>query len=284
MGKIMIFGLGYTASVLAGRLAERGWAVASTGANGTLAFDDAQGVIAALAGASHVLSSVPPLTPAFGGADPVLARYGAILRAGAAQGQWLGYLSSTGVYGDCAGAWVDETAPLGTAHRTTRRTARIAADLAWGALGARVFRLPGIYGPPLRGLRGRSAFDRLAQGTAHRIAAPEQVFSRIHVDDIAGAIIAAITCNAPARAYNIADDAPCHPNWVIEEAARIAGYPLPAMRAPDDTALSALTRGFYGENRRIAATAAHRLLGWRPAYPTWREGLAQIWAAISSAV
>ena len=280
MGKIMIFGLGYTASVLAGQLAARGWQVASTGARGTMSFDDTHAVAAALASASHVLSSVPPLAEAQGGEDPVLARYGAALRAGAASGQWLGYLSSTGVYGDCGGAWVDESAATVGFGGTGRRTARAAADAAWGAMGALVFRLPGIYGPPLGGHRGRSAFDRLAQGRAHRIMRPGQVFSRIHVEDISHAIIAAINTSAPPRAYNIADDAPCHPNLVIEEACRIARLPLPPLLAPDDPALSTLTRGFYDENRRIAATAAHRILGWRPAYPTWREGLAAIWAAI----
>jgi nucleoside-diphosphate-sugar epimerase len=125
--------------------------------------------------------------------DPVLERYGAALHA-----PWIGYLSSTGVYGDCGGAWVDETAPVGTG----RRTARAAAEAQWLALGAHAFRLPGIYGP------GRSAFDRLAQGRAHRLDLPGQVFSRIHVEDIAGAVSLAIHSGAAPGAWNIADDTP----------------------------------------------------------------------------
>ena len=147
---LFIFGMGYSAGVLAQRLRTRGWLVEGTGRGGTIAFADTGAVHAALGRASHVLSSVPPGRD---GADAVLAHYGAALRAG-----WIGYLSSTGVYGDCDGAWVDESATVGLGRRTTRSQ----ADLAWQALGARVFRLPGIYGP------GRSAFDRLRDGTARQ--------------------------------------------------------------------------------------------------------------------
>jgi nucleoside-diphosphate-sugar epimerase len=250
---LFIFGLGYSAGVLAQRLRGRGWQVDGTGRGGTIAFDDTATVQAALARASHVLSSVPPGRD---GADPVLVRYGTRLRA-----PWIGYLSSTGVYGDCGGSWVDESAAIGIG----RRTARSEADLAWQALGARVFRLPGIYGP------GRSAFDRLRDGTARRLMAPGQVFSRVHVADIAGGVIAGLA--GPPGVYNLADDEPCDQNAVIEEAARLIGAPLPPLVPLDAAGLSPMARAFYAENRRVANGKARRVLGWRPRLPTYREGL-----------
>ncbi|MDR2857593.1 MAG: SDR family NAD(P)-dependent oxidoreductase [Novosphingobium sp.] len=254
MAHIFVFGLGYTAGVIAGELRGRGWAVAGTG-GGHLAFDDDDGVRAALVRADHVLSSVPPGE----GADPVLARYGDALDHG-----WLGYLSSSGVYGDTRGAWVDESAPTGTG----RRPARAAADAAWLARGARVFRLPGIYGP------GRSALDRVRAGRAHRIDLPGQVFSRVHVADIAAGVIAAQ--DAPPGAYNLADDLPCSHNAVIKEACRLLGLPPPALQGLDEAGLPPAARAFYAENRRIANGKARRVLGWRPRYPTYREGLAAL--------
>jgi nucleoside-diphosphate-sugar epimerase len=251
MQRLFVFGLGYTASVIARGLTARGWAVEGTGAR-AIAFDDEPRVRAALAQATHVLSSVPPAAAG----DPVLDRYGASLRA-----RWLGYLSSTGVYGDTDGAWVDESAPIGAG----RRSARAEADAAWLARGARVFRLPGIYGP------GRSAFDRLRTGAARRIDLPGQVFSRVHVDDIAAGVIAAL--DAPAGAYNLADDLPCSQNLVVEEACRLLGAPMPPLQTLDEAGLSPAARGFYAENRRVANGKAKRLLGWRPRFPTYREGL-----------
>lgn len=250
---LFVFGMGYSAGVLAQRLRSQGWQVEGTGRGGTIAFEDQAAVHTALAQASHVLSSVPPGRD---GADPVLVHYGAALRAA-----WIGYLSSTGVYGDCGGAWVDESASVGTG----RRTARSEADLAWQALGARVFRLPGIYGP------GRSAFDRLRDGTARRLIAPGQVFSRVHVADIAGGVIAGLA--GPAGVYNLADDEPCDQNAVIEEAARLIGAPLPPLVPLEEAGLSPMARAFYAENRRVANNKAQRVLGWRPQYPTYREGL-----------
>jgi len=251
--RLFIFGLGYTAGRIAAALETRGWEVVSTGRAGTLRFDDVGGVRLALADASHVLSSVPP---GGDGGDPVLDTYGDALT-----GKWLGYLSSTGVYGDCGGAWVDESAPTGTG----RRTARAEADAAWLARGARVLRLPGIYGP------GRSALDRVREGRAHRIDLPEQVFSRIHVDDIVAATLAAL--EAPGGAYNLADDLPCSQNAVIEEACRLLGLAQPPLQSLDEAGLSPMARAFYAENRRIANAKAKRVLGWHPRYPTYREGL-----------
>jgi nucleoside-diphosphate-sugar epimerase len=182
----------------------------------------------------------------------------------------LGYLSSTGVYGDTAGGWVDETAPTGTG----RRNVRTEADLAWLALGARVFRLPGIYGP------GRSALDRVANGHAHRIDLPDQVFSRVHVDDIVSGVIGGF--GAPAGAFNLADDLPCSQNEVIAFASLLLGRDPPPFVALES--LSAMARGFYGENRRVANGKAKRLLGWRPAYPDYRAGLRALSAMASPAM
>lgn len=258
MRRLFIFGLGYSAGVIAAALRAQDWSVAGTG-GGNLRFDDEDSVRAGLAGASHVLSSVPPAE----GVDPVLTRYGDALGD-----RWLGYLSSTGVYGDTGGAWVDETAPVGGG----RRSVRVEADAEWLARGARVFRLPGIYGP------GRSALDRVRAGKAHRIDLPGQVFSRVHVADIASGVIAALAKGdgAPPGAYNLADDLPCGQNAVIEEACRLAGVAQPPLQSLDEAGLSPAARGFYAENRRVANGKARRVLGWRPRYPTYREGLASL--------
>ncbi|NMN05549.1 MULTISPECIES: SDR family NAD(P)-dependent oxidoreductase [unclassified Novosphingobium] len=268
-GHLFIFGMGYAAQVLAHALRARGWQVTGTGRAGTIDFADAAAVHAALARASHVLSSVPPARE---GGDPVLQAYGPALNAW--PGQWIGYWSSTGVYGDARGAWVDETAPIGGG----RRSARVAADLAWQAWDARVrvLRLPGIYGP------GRSVIDKLREGTAHRIIAREQVFSRIHVDDIAGATLAAFA--GPPGVYNLADEEPASQNAVVEEAARLTGLPLPPLLTADEAELSPMARGFYAESRRVAAGKARRLLDWRPIYPTYREGLRALSAMTSPTI
>ncbi len=254
MPRILIFGLGYTASCIASMLESHGWTVDATGSAGNLSFDDARAVGEALDRANHVLSSVPPGAAG----DPVLGAYG-----DASRGKWLGYLSSTGVYGDTGGAWVDESGPTGTG----RRTARTRADADWLATGARVFRLPGIYGP------GRSAIDRVREGKAHRIDLPGQVFSRVHVDDIVSGVVAAIERDAPPGAYNLADDFPSAQNAVIEEACRLLQVEPPPLQSMDEAGLSDMARGFYAENRRVANGKAKRVLGWKPRYPTFREGL-----------
>lgn len=253
---MFIFGLGYTASRIARQLRGKGWRVDATGSDGNIDFRAEAAVNAALSQASHVLSSVPPDRES--GVDPVLERY-----RDALAGRWLGYLSSTGVYGDAQGAWVDETAPTGTG----RRSARSEADARWIALGARVFRLPGIYGPQ------RSALDRVTEGKARRIDMPGQVFSRVHVDDIVSGVIAAIDCDAPAGAYNLADDLPASGNAVTEEACRLLGVAPPPLQTIEQAGLSPMARAFYSENRRVANGKAKRELGWRPQYPTYKEGL-----------
>ncbi len=256
MSTMLIFGLGYSAQFIADALAERGWDILSTGSKGMMVFDDAASVSLALDRATHILSSVPPVVDG----DPVLERYGALIRA---KRCWTGYLSSTGVYGDCDGAWVDETAPI-----KGRRESRNQADRDWQALGAHVFRLPGIYGP------GRSMLERARAGQAHRIEVPEQVFSRVHVCDITSGVIAAL--HAPAGVYNLADDAPSSQNRVVEETCRLLGISPPPMRSLEESNLSPAALAFYAENRRVANSKAKRVLGWEPRYPDYRAGLAEL--------
>ena len=253
--------MGYTATRLADRLRADGWLVTGTrrmSGGDAVAFDDEAAVLTALDNATHILSSVPPMGE---GGDPVLQKYGAAIAASAVS--WTGYLSSTGVYGDTGGAWVDESAPVGEG----RRTARAQADLAWQALrnDVRVFRLPGIYGP------GRSALERVTDGKAHRIDMPGQIFSRVHVDDIVEAVRASF--DGPAGVYNIADDAPASQNTVIEYACDLLQLEWPPLLSIEAAGLSPMARGFYAENRRVANGKAKRLLNWQPRYAHYRSGL-----------
>ena len=266
-GHMLIFGMGYTASRLAASLLADGWQVTGirrSGGKGILAFDDTAAVLASVANATHILSSIPP-TPENG--DSALVSYGDALAV--APAQWFGYLSSTGVYGDAKGAWVDEGTPIGTGRRSDRSE----ADLAWQKLrgDVRVFRLPGIYGP------GRSTLDRVREGKAHRIDIPSQVFSRIHVDDIVSAIRASFA--GPAGVFNIADDMPCSQNAVVEHTCMLLGSKLPPLQSIEDAGLSPMALGFYAENRRISNRKARRVLGWTPHYYDYKQGLAAIFVA-----
>jgi len=261
MAHLLIFGLGYTAARIAAAMRAREWQVSATGSAGDIAFADRAGVLAALGEATHILSSVPPERAS--GGDPVLDTYGEQLA-----GKPLFYLSSTGVYGDRTGAWVDEATLTIAQSGEGRRNARAEADLAWLGLGARVFRLPGIYGP------GRSALDRVKEGKARRIDLPGQVFSRVHVEDIASGVVAALVQDAPPGGYNLGDDLPCSGNEVTEHACRLLGLELPSLESLEDANLSEMARGFYAENRRVANGKAKRVLGWQPRFPTYVEGLA----------
>lgn len=252
MARLILFGPGYVGSRLSTALQRDGWHVDAIGRATPL-----DAVRAALVQASHLISTVPPTDE---GNDPILTAFGEMI----GRVPWIGYLSSTGVYGDTNGAWVDESASLGG-----RRAGRVAADLAWQALGARVFRLPGIYGP------GRAMFERLRAGKAHLIDAPEQVFSRVHVDDIVRGVLAAMR-HGRACVYNLTDDLPAPQNHVVEYACGLLRLPLPPFRAIDE--LTPQARAFYGENRRVANGRAKRLLGWQPLYPTYREGLMAVLA------
>lgn len=254
---LLVFGPGYTASRLIAAVTARGWTFETVGRG---LIGDRAAVAAMIGRATHILSSVPPADDT----DPVLARHEYALRESDA---WIGYLSSTGVYGDAKGAWVDETAPTGGG----RRSARAEADAHWLDLGARVFRLPGIYGP------GRSALDRVLAGAAHRVDLPDQVFSRVHVDDIVAGVIAGF--GGPPGAYNLADDQPAPQNDVVDYAAMLLGRPRPPL--VDLATLSPMARGFYAENRRVANLKAKRVLGWAPAYPDYRAGLRALSATTS---
>lgn len=253
MSHLLVFGPGYSARHIAILAEARGWEVSLIDRAG---FADSNHTLAAIRNASHILSSVPPGE----GGDPVLAAYGEAIAVSPAQ--WIGYLSSTGVYGDAQGAWIDEGAAL-----SGRRGARIEADVAWQALRSdiTIFRLPGIYGP------GRSALDKLRDGTAHRVDVPGHMFSRIHVDDLARAV-ASSWSSAPGI-YNIADNEPAAQERVIDYAAKLLGIAPPPLESFETVSLSPAARGFYAASRRISNGKAKRLLGWEPLYPTYREGL-----------
>ncbi|MEP9401366.1 NAD(P)-dependent oxidoreductase [Sphingomonas sp. VNH70] len=260
--RLLIFGLGYSARAVADRLTPHGWRVVGTtrdGRGGSIAFADRDRVAFEARAATAILSTVPPERDG----DPVLDAYGDLL-----DGRTLAYLSSTGVYGDAGGGWVDESAPL-----TGRRASRNEADRAWLARGARVFRLPGIYGP------GRSPLERVREGQAHRVHSPGQVFSRIHVADIAEGVARGL--RAPAGAYNLADDCPAPQNDVVAYAAALLGLPPPPF-VPLES-LSPMARAFYAENRRVANGRAKRVLGWVPAFPDYRFGLRALSATTSPA-
>jgi nucleoside-diphosphate-sugar epimerase len=260
---MLILGLGYTAGHFATAFAAahpnaRITAVRSRPGPGVLTLDD-PALPAAITSATHILASVPPATE---GHDPVLAAHGATLAASPAR--WVGYLSSTGVYGDAQGAWVDEASPL-----KGRRSGRLQADLDWQALHpeARVFRLPGIYGP------GRSAIDRLRAGPVARIDLPGHVFSRVHVADISAALLASLTRGAPG-VYNLCDDEPAPGEVVTAHAARLLGAAVPPLQTLEQARLSPMGRAFYGECRRVANGKMTRDLGVRLRYPDYRTGLA----------
>ena len=260
--RLLIFGMGYAARAIAARLEPHGWRVVGTtrdGRDSSIAFADHDRVRFEANQATAILSSVPPDADG----DPVLAAYRDVLT-----GPTLAYLSSTGVYGDAEGGWVDETAPI-----AGRRANRNAADAAWLALGARVFRLPGIYGP------GRSPLDRVSAGKAHRVDRPGQVFSRIHVADIAEGVARGLS--APAGAYNLSDDLPAPQNDVVAYAAQLLGLDPPPFMPLES--LGPMARAFYAENRRVANGRAKRVLGWRPAYPDYRFGLRALSATTSPA-
>jgi len=262
---LFVFGLGYAARAIVA--AAGGVAVGTTrdGRGDSLRYDDAEAVRAGLAASARVLVSIPPDADG----DPVLRDYVGRFGADLLAGKWVGYLSSTGVYGDVGGAWVDERAPADRGRRAKRN----AADAAWLARGAHVFRLPGIYGP------GRSALERVARGEAHRTGIEGQVFSRVHVDDIAGGVVAAF--DAPAGAYNLSDDEPASQDAVVDYAARLLDVVPPPFVSLDQ--LSPMARGFYAENRRVANNKAKRVLGWRPRFPDYRFGLRAVSAMTSPA-
>ncbi|TPE60541.1 SDR family NAD(P)-dependent oxidoreductase [Sandaracinobacter neustonicus] len=258
---LLILGQGYSGTFIARAAHAAGQQVLGVrrqGGEGLIAFDD-PALPDAIASASHILSSIPPDSS---GADPVLTRFHGLL---AHHGGWLAYLSSTGVYGDAGGAWVDEATPIGSG----RREARTEADLGWQALGATIFRLPGIYGP------GRSALDQVRAGTARRIDRPGHRFSRIHVADIAGAVLAAMQQRAQGI-FNITDDLPAEPRHVTEFACRLLGAPLPPLLPLDDATLPPMARAFWTERRCVSGRKLARETGYRLRHPDYKAGLLAI--------
>jgi nucleoside-diphosphate-sugar epimerase len=225
----------------------------------------------ALDGVTHLLVSVPP--DAAG--DPVLAVHGEDI-AGIEGLCWLGYLSTTGVYGDRGGGWVDESAELSPSGERGRR--RVAAEAGWLDLWRRrgvpvhIFRLAGIYGP------GRSPFDALRAGMAKRIDKPGQVFSRIHVEDLARVLAASISRPRPGAVYNVCDDDPAAPEAVVAHAAALLGVPAPPLVPFEAAELSPMARSFYVDNKRVSNRLIKSELGVTLRYPDYRAGLAAILA------
>lgn len=274
MNRLMILGLGYSGQAVAAAARAAGFQVTGTHRVATadaIAFDAAGPAIAA---ATHLLATAGPEADG----DPVLVRYGTEIRAASGL-RWIGYLSSTVVYGNRDGEWVEETTP--PAPTQSRGQRRVEAENAWRALAAGgpcvdLFRLAGIYGP------GRSAFDDLRAGRARRTIKPGHMFGRIHRDDIGRAVVAAMTTPATgaARVFNLSDDEPAESAAVMEEAAHLLGVPPPPAMAFEDAwqAMSPMARSFWAENRKVSAAATKAALGIEWRYPTYREGLRAILA------
>lgn len=273
---LFCFGLGFSGQTLARRLKAKGWTVTGTsrsGGDGTLAFDGSSPLPhSVFDGVTHLLISVPP-GPA---GDPVLNRHAEDLQRRARQFQWAGYLSTTGVYGDRHGDWVDEASPL--APSTERGHRRLAAETQWQGIGLplNIFRLAGIYGP------GRNQLVSILDGTAKRIVKEGQIFSRIHVEDIAGVLEASIARPQAGRAYNVCDDEPCPPQEVVAFAAQLLKRAAPPEIAFDAADLSAMAKSFYAESKRVSNKRIKEELGYRLLYPTYREGLTALLATLSS--
>ena len=275
-GTLLSFGYGYSARALARRLLPEGWRIIGT----TRSPDKARALAEtgieplvwpgddprpALDAASHLLISAGPTAEE---GDPVLARLRDEIAARAGQFDWVGYLSTTGVYGDHGGGWVDETTPL--APSTARGRLRVCAEADWQAipgLPLHIFRLAGIYGP------GRGPFAKVRAGTARRIVKPGQVFSRIHVDDIAQVLAASIAKPDPGAIYNLCDDDPAPPEDVIAHAAELLGLPVPPAEDFETAEMTPMARSFYAESKRVRNDRIKTDLGVRLIYPSYREGL-----------
>lgn len=271
MKTLLSIGHGYSARALARLLLPQGWRIIATTRSAAKAdMLRAEGVEPMvwtggdlpLAEATHLLTSVAP----DGSGDPVLAAQRSEIAA-ARHLEWVGYLSTVGVYGDHGGGWVDEETPL--TPSTTRGVQRVAAETAWAALGLplHVFRLAGIYGP------GRGPFEKVRDGTARLIVKPGQVFSRIHVEDIAQVLAASITRPDPGRVYNVCDDAPSPPEDVLAYAAELLGLPRPPEVPFDPASMTPMAASFYAENKRVRNDRIKAELGVTLRYPDYRAGL-----------
>ena len=281
--QLFCFGLGYSARALATGLIAQGWSVAGTHrVRESVAAPDVEALIfdadrpldepsRALAGTTHLLTSVPPGEAG----DPVLARHANDI-ANIEGLKWIGYLSATSVYGDRGGAWVDESAVL--SPTSTRGQRRVAAEQAWLELGrahglaVHVFRLSGIYGP------GRSALDQVRAGAARRIDKPGHLFSRIHVDDIARVLRASMASPEPGAIYNVCDDEPASSADVTAYACALLRVDPPPLAPYEEAAraFSPMARSFWADNRRVSNAKMHAELGVTLQYPSYREGLKAI--------
>lgn len=280
---LLVFGLGYSGGAIAAAARDAGFMVSGTSRQAgfqappgiaLFPFDAAE---AAIAEATHIVATAAPGEAG----DPVLARYAGLIAAAPAL-RWIGFLSSTGVYGDRGGDWVDEQAEPRPSSR--RATARRAAEIAWAEMGAArgtpvdLIRLAGIYGP------GRSAFDDLRAGHARRIDKPGHAFGRIHQADIAQGTLAALQqaeTLSGSRVLNFNDDLPAEPAEVVAEAARLLGLAPPPL-IPFAEAAAVMTpmgRSFWAESRRVSGAWTQQALGRRWLYPTYREGLAAVLAS-----
>ncbi|MDE3120618.1 MAG: SDR family oxidoreductase [Paracoccaceae bacterium] len=283
MSVLLSIGHGYSAGVLGRRLLNEGWRVIGTTRTAAKAermrAEGVEPVILpggdlgpALAEATHLLTSVAPDDDG----DPVLRDAGDAIAGAAGHIVWAGYLSTTGVYGDRQGGWVDETSDLRPATR--RGEARVAAEAAWQALAAQsglalhIFRLAGIYGP------GRGPFAKVKDGSARRIVKPGQVFSRIHVDDIATVLRASMARPDPGAIYNVCDDDPAPPEDVLAHAAELLGLPPPPEVPFEAAEMSPMARSFYAESKSVRNDRIKRDLGVNLAYPDYRAGLAALLA------
>jgi nucleoside-diphosphate-sugar epimerase len=284
MSRLFAFGLGFSAQALSRHLASKGWRIAGTARGlGNVKKLHTEGYAVArfdgetsnaelaklLEGTTHLLHSIPPgLT-----GDLVLDSYRREIAALKSL-KWIGYLSTVGVYGDQEGRWVDETAL--PRPNSTSLAARLAAEKAWLEFGeetgqvVQIFRLAGIYGP------GRSVFDKFRDGTAQRVIKEGQVFSRVHVDDIALVLEASMMRPRAGAIYNVADDEPAAPDKVVAHAAELLGIPPPPEIPFEKAELSAMARSFYEGSRRIRNDLIKSELGVTLQYPTYREGLAAL--------
>ena len=271
MNHLLCFGFGFSARALSKHLKGREWNISATSRNApNVNTINASGVTGFLfnaelsipADVTHILVSAPPDDQG----DPVLRLFERQL-LNLRHVQWVGYLSTTGVYGDKGGGWVDEDTLL--APNTLRGERRLAAEQAWLGLGLPVhlFRLAGIYGP------GRNQLLTVINGTAKRIIKHGQIFSRIHVDDIAGVLATSIAGPNPQRAYNVCDDEPCPPQDVVAFAAEILGLPLPPAVPFEEVELSPMARSFYADSKRVSNHRVKAELRYQLLYPNYRAGL-----------
>ena len=282
-GHLLSFGHGYSAQALT-EILPKGWRVTGTTRSAEKATKLRQGGIAQviwpgtdmaplLADATHLLISAGPGP----GGDPVLAELAQAIEKHAPRLAWVGYLSTTGVYGDHAGGWVDETTPLSPS--TKRGQLRMEAEAAWQKLARetgmtlQIFRLAGIYGP------GRGPFAKVRNGTARRIIKQGQVFSRIHVEDIAQVLLASINAPRAGAVYNLCDDDPAPPEDVIAYAAQLLGLPIPEAVAFETADMTPMARSFYAESKKVRNDLIKSELGVQLRYPDYRTGLKALLAS-----